>query len=393
MGKTLMILGAGVYQVPLIQKAKQLGLRTVAVSIPGIFPGFAYADEVCLIDTRDGDAVLRAAERFRIDGIVTTGTDVAVRTIGAVCRAMGLPGISAEAARIVTDKAEMKAAFKGTVRSSDFELVRSLAEAEAAARKLGYPVVMKACDVSGSRGITCVSSPEALEAAFAASVEASKRDYYIVEKYVEGHEIGLDAFVAGGRIVYAEPHEKYVFHRDGVTIPAGHSYPMEQSDALREEIHTQLERIVRSTGMDNCAINADLFLLPGDRISVIEAGGRCGATCIPELITLHTGIDYYAQMIRCALGEPLDFAPKQDVPCIAKLLFSDRNGKVTAMDEKGLEAVRQQGFEISIDVKPGDRVRVPRNGTDRIGHVIGIRKSEKELDEAIGAVLGCILGR
>ena len=48
-GKTvtkIMILGAGIYQVPLIETAKKMGLYTIVVSIPGNYPGFALADKV-----------------------------------------------------------------------------------------------------------------------------------------------------------------------------------------------------------------------------------------------------------------------------------------------------------------------------------------------------------
>ena len=87
MKKKIMILGAGIYQVPLIRKAIEYGLSPVVVSIPGDYPGFALADTCCYLDTRDFEQVLEAARRERIAGICTSGTDVAVRTIGYVCEA------------------------------------------------------------------------------------------------------------------------------------------------------------------------------------------------------------------------------------------------------------------------------------------------------------------
>ena len=48
-----MILGAGIYQVPLIKKAKSIGYYTIVVSIPGDYPGFNIADEIAYIDTTD----------------------------------------------------------------------------------------------------------------------------------------------------------------------------------------------------------------------------------------------------------------------------------------------------------------------------------------------------
>ena len=50
--KKLMIMGASIYQVPLIKAAKRMGIHTIAVSIPGNYPGFAVADEICHINTQ-----------------------------------------------------------------------------------------------------------------------------------------------------------------------------------------------------------------------------------------------------------------------------------------------------------------------------------------------------
>ena len=68
--KKLMIMGAGIYQVPLIRKAKDMGIYTIAVSIPGNYPGFAVADEVCHIngwnrDRRDGRGGYHHRESMR----------------------------------------------------------------------------------------------------------------------------------------------------------------------------------------------------------------------------------------------------------------------------------------------------------------------------------------
>ena len=53
MKKKLLILGAGIYQVPLIETAKRMGLETIVASIPGNYPGFALADKVVYENTVD----------------------------------------------------------------------------------------------------------------------------------------------------------------------------------------------------------------------------------------------------------------------------------------------------------------------------------------------------
>ena len=386
--KKLMILGAGIYQVPLIKKAREAGLETIVVSVDGPYPGFALADKIYKLDTRDHEGILKAAVSEGIDGIVTTGTDVAVRAIGVVCDELGLPGISRRSAALMTDKAAMKKAFRdGGVHTSEFRLLSLTgndipAEAERCAEEIGYPVMVKACDVSGSRGITKVTEGSRLEEAIKRASEATHTDHLIIEKVNPGYEIGLDGFVIGGRPVLCLPHTKYIGRSEATTVPVGHGFPFKGSDRLHAAIEKEFEAIVKACSLTDGAVNADVFVISEDEVSVIEAGGRAGATTIPELITINTGIDYYGAMIRCALGEPVDMTPRQNVPCIGQLLLSPVDGVIRSIDEDAIEALRSDEVSIELDYGVGDRVRAMRNGTDRIGQIIMKTGSE----EAVGAV-------
>jgi phosphoribosylaminoimidazole carboxylase (NCAIR synthetase) len=76
-----MILGAGIYQVPLIKKAKELGYHTIVVSYPGPYPGFDIADEVLYLDTTDSEAILDAARNMNIKGITAHRKNPIITTI------------------------------------------------------------------------------------------------------------------------------------------------------------------------------------------------------------------------------------------------------------------------------------------------------------------------
>ena len=69
--KKILILGAGIYQVPLIKTAKRLGLYTIVASIPGKYPGFELADKVYYENTTDVGKILAIARREQIDGIIS----------------------------------------------------------------------------------------------------------------------------------------------------------------------------------------------------------------------------------------------------------------------------------------------------------------------------------
>lgn len=153
----ILILGAGIYQVPLIKKAKELGLYTIVASIEGNYPGFKLADKIYYANTIDINLIKEIARNEKISAICTTGTDVAVQTIGAVCDELGLCGISEESAKKATNKLLMKEAFSnGNVRSAEFIKATTIEEAKKGAITIGLPVMFKSVDSSGSRGTVSI---------------------------------------------------------------------------------------------------------------------------------------------------------------------------------------------------------------------------------------------
>ena len=69
--KTVLILGAGVYQLPLIHAAKAIGCRVCVASYRSTDPGMALADEAWVIDTTDIEGITRRAVAAKIDAAAT----------------------------------------------------------------------------------------------------------------------------------------------------------------------------------------------------------------------------------------------------------------------------------------------------------------------------------
>ena len=221
--KKIMILGAGIYQVPLIKTAKRLGICSIVVSIPGNYPGFELADRVYYENTTDYDKILEIAREEQIDGIVTAGTDVAVITIGKVCDELKLCGLSFDAAKVAANKLLMKSKYEEHgVRTAKFrEIPLDAADVTARVAELSFPLIFKSVDSSGSRGIVKVDAEADFEAAIQNVKENTRSDYYIVEEFIEGEEFGAQAFVYRGEVTFILPHGDYVFKGD-TGVPVGH---------------------------------------------------------------------------------------------------------------------------------------------------------------------------
>ena len=375
--KKLMIMGAGIYQVPLIKKAKEMGIYTIAVSIPGNYPGFAFADKVIYENTVDYERILEVAKEEKIDGIVTAGTDVAVITIGKVCDELGLAGISFEAAKIASNKILMKRKYEEYgVRTARFREIGFDEDLNEKIQGLNFPMIVKAVDSSGSRGITRVNSADEFENALKAVKSVTRTDHYIVEEFIEGKEFGAQAFVQNGKLKFAIPHGDYVFQGD-TGVPIGHFAPYELSKDIIDDAEEQLEKAIKAMGLNNCAINAD-FILKDDKTYVLELGGRSGATCLAELVSIYDGFDYYEKLIRAALGEDVEFPQNHAVPNASMLLRSDKDGVIRSITNNNVED--ENICEIQFDYKVGDEVKKFHVGPHRIGHII--TKGET-LDQAV----------
>lgn len=385
--KKLMIMGAGIYQVPLIKKAKEMGIYTIAVSIPGNYPGFAIADKVVYENTVDYEKVLEVAKREQIDGIVTAGTDVAVITIGKVCDELGLPGLSFEAAKISSNKILMKKCYEEYgVRTARFREVSFDEDMDERVKGLDFPLIFKAVDTSGSRGIVRVNARDEFEAARDIVKASTRSDHFIIEEFIEGEEFGAQAFVYRGEVRFILPHGDYVFHGD-TGVPVGHFAPYQLDEAVVADAKLQLERAIAAMGLDNCAINAD-FILRDGKTYVLELGGRSGATCLAELVSIYYGYDYYEKLILAALGEDVDFPQTQAVPNASMLLRSDRDGIIRSIENHN--APDPDIYEIQFDYEVGDAVKKFHVGPHRIGHVITkgetLEKAVEKLNEALAKI-------
>lgn len=374
----LMILGAGVYQAPLIKKAKAMGHETFVVSPMGKYPGLAIADNIVDCDTRDKDAVLSAAVEFGIDGIVTTGTDVAVPSIGYVVDTLNLHGTGFDSSLKSMNKAMMKKCFlEHGIQTADYRVVQSFDELKSVANEIGYPLMVKAVDSSGSRGITKVESASGLRSAFEESLSVSKVQDVIVEQYLHGYEIGAQAIVHGDEV------EEVFLHSDIITpppisVPVGHTMPLDISERVLDKTKALIVDAVKALGIRDTISNVDIMIVDNEPY-LLEIGARMGATCLPENISIYGQFDAYEYLVNLALG----LKPKLEVsldkqPNAVLLLTSDRTGIVK--DIKISDSVYQNEMliDLSLDVQVGDSVSKFNVGPDRIGQIITIGSSESE---------------
>ena len=369
--KKLMVLGASAPQVQLIKAAKGLGYATAVCSIPGDYPGFAAADETVYADISDPEAVLAAAKQCRADGIATCCLDTGVRALGYACQKLGLPGLSEQAAICCADKWSMKNAFQAAgVNTARFRRITDRPSLDRALEELDMPVILKAVDLQGSRGIFICRDRAAVYDNFQKVMAETRQDYCILEEFIEGTELGAQSFVYHGNVLFVLPHGDNTY-MSGTAVPVGHYAPIDAPDAVIAAAQEQVIKAIRAIGLDNCAVNVDLIERDG-KIYVIELTGRAGATCLPETVSIFYGVNYYEMIAAMAVGDdPLAIFDRRTdgrVANASRMLLSEKSGTVRRIRDS---VVRDESvFDLSLVVKEGSRVNKFTNAKDRLGQII-----------------------
>ena len=86
--KTVLVVGAGRYQRAVIERAKEIGLRVVAVDRNPDAPGLPLADVGRVVDFAEPEAVVAALADLEIDGVTTVQAERAVPMVARLAEAL-----------------------------------------------------------------------------------------------------------------------------------------------------------------------------------------------------------------------------------------------------------------------------------------------------------------
>jgi len=299
---TLMIVAAGPLQIPAFEEARSLGCRIVAVDGNAAAVGMRLADRAYAVDIKQSDAVTEVARDEKVDGVASICTDFAVRTVAAVAEALGLPGLSPDAARAATDKRLMRRAFaECRAPSPEFAEVADLAVALWAADRIGYPVALKILRSAGSRGVYRVDSSACLIDRYPQAHALEAVEDLLVEQWIEGPEVSVEGCCVGPQPHIVQITDKLLFPGPN-PVEAGHTQPSRLPLAVQDRIRQVTLEGIRALGFADCGFHAELKVAV-DGPKLIEIAARLGGDRISTHLTpLSTGVNLVRAVIELALG-------------------------------------------------------------------------------------------
>ena len=306
--KKLAIIGASYLQLPLVQKAREMGVHTICFAWAEGAVCRDYADEFYPVSITEKEAICAICREKGIDGVTTIATDVAVPTVSYIANELGLIGNSDESARLSTNKYEMRQALAAAgVNCPKFALVKSQDDALAALGQMSFPVIVKPCDRSGSMGVTKIEDVAGLQVAVDSALACSFCHEAILEEFIEeAREISVEGISWAGQHYVLAVTDK-VTTGPPHYVELGHHQPSNLPPSLIDEAVRQVKMGVQALGIEYGASHPELMITPDGRVYVTEIGARMGGDFIgSDLVFLSAGYDFLRGVIDVALG---DFMP------------------------------------------------------------------------------------
>ena len=319
--RAVLVANRGEIAVRVIRACRELSLRAVAVYSEADRGALhvRLADEAYPIgpaSPRESylaiDKLIEVARRAKCDavhpgyGFLSENADFAdaVRDAGLVF--VGPPG---DVQRRLGEKTQARRLARDAgvpVAEGTLEPLRDLDDARREAKRIGYPVMLKAAAGGGGKGMRAVASAAELDAAWRMSsgeaTGAFGSSSLFVEKLIEGArhvEMQILADAHGGVVWLGE--------RD-CSIQRRHQKLIEESpapsvdDALRARLGDAAVRIARAAGYQNAG-TVEFLVDAREGFSFLEVNTRLQVEHpVTEAVT---GLDLVALQLRIAAGEPL----------------------------------------------------------------------------------------
>ncbi len=391
MAKQLLMLGGGFLQNYVILKAKELGYRVLVLDADPNAVGFQNADEYAVVNIVSEEDCLKYAEEHHVDGVLTAATDFSVLTMSYIAEKMHLAGINYKAAQRIKNKAAVrKCLFDAKADDTGYSFeIDSKEQIPMILSQIQFPVMVKPCDGSGSRGASRVDKADSFEQACEYAMQGSITHRAVAEPFVEGKEYGVESFVEHGEI-----HILGIMQKDMTTPPyyaeLGHAMPSGLSCDLEAKIRQCVEKAIVALEVNHGSVNMDLLIGEDSDVHIIDIGARMGGNLIgSHIIPVGTGIDYMGNMIRAAVGDETNWNSNTSPQPVATKLLALHPGRVKKLpDFKKIE----KDYEVKIEhhLHIGDVITPYRTNLDGCGYIVAKAKNVEAAIERAAQVKGMI---
>lgn len=393
----LLVLGASEEQIPLYREARRRGLRTIAVDMRSDRPARPLADMFVQVSTRDHQAIVAALDGITPAAVVSGGSDACLLSWHELSRHYRTPFHYPRAAATASMD---KVAFHEVVGRTGLRGYRWIrlhrpetgsGEEEVRAAGLGFPVVVKPADASGSKGTTLVTEPAELATALKHAVTYSASGDVMVEEFLPGRNLTVEVFLRGGDAIFSVITEKRLLPGRSFLI-SGHTCPAPIEETARRRVVEAAVRLSAAMDLTDGPAHFDVVLAPDGIPYFLEVGARLCGNGYPRLMRAVYGADTVTAQLDLVLGRPFDIRRERSGHGIIHVLSSPYEHVGVVTDIKGLDTVRSLPgvADAEVVVSAGGEVRPFTDSGNKLGYIVVTGPTPAEVEARLAHALATL---
>lgn len=381
-----MVLGSLDEFTELVKLAKARNIYTVVCDGYPNGPAKKAADKAYDIDVRQTDAIAAVCAQEKINGIITSFSDLLFECMVKIADKAGLPCyLKPEQLPYYRSKPVMKQLLNELGIPTTRHLRLEKGFQPQILNSLSFPIVTKPVDMYGSRGLFVLNHPDEVSRYFDSVCASSEIQEILVEEYNPGFEFNMMTWVHRGRVhvISIADREKTAVSGKSIPISTRNVYPSRLIDFVYDDALKILETYISGTGQTDGPLSMQFFWEPGREIQVCEIAGRFFGY-EHELVEYSTGLsieklllDYAFQ--ESALAEDLAVHSAFAVNRSAVLYFQGRDGIVDDQSAAKVIAARRRVQKMQLFYEPGE-IMSPHGPQPYAARCYISGKTRKEVD-------------
>ena len=307
-GKKLLVLGANVESIPLIETAKKLGVYVYVTDFNPNAPAKKYADKSFDVDGLNIHGLVELCETEKIDGVIVGVADRLIHSYYELCSILNLPCYaSKEQCDYFTNKLKFnELCYKYDINTTpnfnnDFLDIK-------ARKSIKYPVFVKPTDANSGKGISICYNEKELIDGIKKAESFSKTKGYLIEKFMQCENMLINYTFINGKILVSATADTYTTSEQGnlSRVCLGNSYPSKFTSLYFEQLHDKMVLMFKNLGIKNGVFMISAFVDDGN-IFLYDPGFRLQGEAPDIVIKEICGYDQKELLVYFSLIRNMEF--------------------------------------------------------------------------------------
>ncbi|MED7787566.1 ATP-grasp domain-containing protein [Francisella sp. 19X1-34] len=372
----LLINGGSHSEIPLIKAAKELGFYVITTGYDKDGLGHKFSDEYIAADFSNEVAIYNIVKNNDIKYVIPGCNDFSLLTVSYISEKMNIGCYDTYETSLILHHKDLfrEFALRNNISVPKACSISSIGELSKV--NFSYPIMVKAVDLSGGKGVVRVDNEDELIKAINDSLNISRKKNIVLEEYIDGTHHSASILIKDGLIVFDYFADEYFYLNKYLVAGANTSYNVR--DNIQKKLLIEIEKVIKLLKLKDGIVHVQ-FIINNEDVYIIEITRRCPGDLYIDLVSMASSVNYALQVLNLCCGrdikEPTNHTERKFIT--RHCIMADRKGKFEEIIYDA--SIRDNIIAENIWASKGDMIQDEM--TDKLGIIFLEFASKREMLE------------